>query len=73
MDLKSEYGGMVVSRGEVDENREFVCSPRNGNARWTRNDGRESVYARRSPIRVMGKSIRGRASSKVAGQGVADT
>jgi len=29
------------SGGEVDGNREFVCSPRNGNARWTRNDGRE--------------------------------
>lgn len=46
---------MVVSRGEVDENREFVCSPRNGNARWTWNDGRESVYARRSPDPRNGK------------------
>lgn len=32
-------GGM--SRGEVGGNREFVCSPHNGNARWTWQAGRE--------------------------------
>lgn len=30
-----------VSRGEVGGNREFVCSPHNGNARWTRQAERE--------------------------------
>lgn len=65
----------AVSRGEVGRDREFVCSSCNGNARWTRNDGKgESVCARGTlRIRVMGKSIRDQAGSKAIGRSVART
>lgn len=45
--------------GKGDRDRLFV----DGNAGWTRNDGKRSECVRSTPrIRVMGKSIRNRAS-----------
>lgn len=57
---------MVVRvRGEVGGDREFVCSPRNGNARWTRNDGKEKRVWRRSPDSCNEKIDQDRASKVV--------
>ena len=65
---------MMASQGEVDENREFVCSQRatEMHAGHGTTEGRACMRGALQ-IRVMGKSIRGRACSKVAGQGVIDT
>lgn len=56
--MEWKMGRERTGRG-VDRDRLFV----DGNAGWTRNDGKRSECVRSTPrIRVMGKSIRNRAS-----------